>query len=172
MNSITYIKGVSDNRIQSNLWLEAHLKDIKGKVLSIGSMNDRDGAGRSYKDYFESADSYTTSDIEGDVDLYLDVTDMKPIKDESYDCVFVSGVLEHVPDFMKGVSEIKRVLKKGGTLILGVPFHQSLHSKDDYWRFTYYALKYMFQGFNILNITEINKQERAFPSAYWLKATK
>ena len=172
MNSISYIKGISQTRKDSNNWLQKAVKDIKGKVLSIGSMNDRDGAGNSYKDYFKSADSYTTSDIDGDVDLYLDVTDMKIVKDGEYDCVFVSGVLEHVPDFMKGVSEIKRALKKGGTLILGVPFRQSLHSKDDYWRFTYYALKYMFGDMEIVDVKQIDKKETAFPAAYWLVAKK
>ena len=169
---ITYIKGISQSRKDSNDWLQGAVKDIKGKVLSVGSMNDRDGAGNSYKDYFQSADSYTTSDIEGDVDLYLDIQNMKSVKNEEYDCVFVSGVLEHVPDFMAGVREIKRVLKKGGVLILGVPFRQSLHSVDDYWRFTYYSLKYMFGDMEIKEVVEIDKREKAFPAAYWLRAIK
>ena len=168
----TYIKGISQSRIDSNNWLAENAKDIKGKVISIGSMDDRDGTGHSYKDYFESAESYTTSDIEGDVDLILDATDMKFIGDGEYDCVFVSGVLEHIPDFMKAVSEMKRVLRKGGLIVIGVPFNQSLHSTDDYWRFSPYALEYMFQDFNILNIKEINRRNKYFPGAYWMKAIK
>jgi SAM-dependent methyltransferase len=169
---VTYIKGISQSRKESNKWLRENCKDIKGKVLSIGSMNDRGGTGHSYKDYFQSAESYTTSDIEGDVDLILDVTNMKFVKDGEYDCVYLSGVLEHVPDFMAGVREIKRVLKKGGMLILGVPFNQSLHSTDDYWRFSPYALHYMFSDFEILNIKEINRRNKYFPGAYWIKAKK
>lgn len=173
MNSIRYIVEVSQGRKDSNEWLRENCKDIKGKVISIGSMEDRDGTGNSYKSYFPSADSYTTSDIAGDVDLYLDVRDMKIVKDGEYDCVFVSGVLEHVDDFMAGVREIKRILKPGGTLILGVPFRQPVHSNgDDYWRFTIYALKYMFSDMDIQKVKEIDKEEFAFPAAYWLKAKK
>lgn len=174
MNStVKYIIGVSQSRKDSNEWLAENVKDIKGKVISIGAMNDRDGTGRNYKDYFKSADSYTTTDIDGDVDLYVDVRNMKIIKDEEYDCVFLSGVLEHVDDFMAGVREIKRILKKGGVLIMGVPFKQPLHSKgDDYWRFTIYALKYMFGDMQIKEIKEIDNSDFAFPAAYWLKAIK
>lgn len=171
-STVKYIVEVSQSRKDSNEWLRENCKDIKGKVLSVGSMEDRDGTGNSYKSYFPLADSYTTSDIAGDVDLYLDVRDMKIVKDGEYDCVFVSGVLEHVDDFMAGVREIKRVLKKGGTLILGVPFRQSLHSQDDYWRFTVYALEYMFKDMDIKEIKEIDKTDFAFPAAYWLKAIK
>lgn len=173
MNSTRYIVEVSQSRKDSNDWLRENCKDIKGKILSVGSMEDRDGTGHSYKSYFPLADSYTTSDIAGDVDLYLDVRNMKIVKDGEYDCVFVSGVLEHVDDFMAGVREIKRILKPGGTLILGVPFHQCLHSDgDDYWRFTQYALTYMFGDMDIKEIKEIDKAEFAFPAAYWLKANK
>lgn len=40
-----------------------------------------------------------------------DITDMR-YEDDQFDCVFVSGVLEHVKDYRKAMSEVRRVAKK------------------------------------------------------------
>ena len=51
-------------------------------------------------------------------------------------------VLEHVAKTAKAVSEITRVLKPGGTLLLSTPMHWTLHFEpQDYYRFTKYGLK-------------------------------
>jgi len=54
--------------------------------------------------------------------VYGDATKM-PFKNEFFDKVYCSEVLEHILDDRKAVSEIKRVLKKGGTLVVTVPNH-------------------------------------------------
>jgi 2-polyprenyl-3-methyl-5-hydroxy-6-metoxy-1,4-benzoquinol methylase len=41
-----------------------------------------------------------------------------PVADESYDCVLCWGVLMHVPEVEKALSELVRVLRPGGLLIL------------------------------------------------------
>lgn len=46
-----------------------------------------------------------------------------PFETEAFDCVCVMGVLHHIPDIKKGISEIYRVLKKGGKLI-GMVYHR------------------------------------------------
>jgi SAM-dependent methyltransferase len=40
-----------------------------------------------------------------------------PFRDESFDCVFICFVLEHLHHPIHALSELKRVLKKGGTMI-------------------------------------------------------
>lgn len=45
-----------------------------------------------------------------------------PFKDESFDIVTSGGVVEHFPDSEKAISEASRVLKKGGILLIGVPY--------------------------------------------------
>ncbi|OQY97668.1 MAG: hypothetical protein B6D35_14655 [Candidatus Brocadia sp. UTAMX2] len=42
-------------------------------------------------------------------------------KDNSFDCVFSYHVLEHIKDYLGALSEVKRVLKPNGFLLLGVP---------------------------------------------------
>jgi 2-polyprenyl-6-hydroxyphenyl methylase / 3-demethylubiquinone-9 3-methyltransferase len=51
-----------------------------------------------------------------------DVTKM-PFKDNFFDKIYSSEVLEHVPNDKKAIEEIRRVLKKGGKLLITVPNH-------------------------------------------------
>lgn len=44
-----------------------------------------------------------------------------PFKSESFDKAVMSEVAEHLPDDVKGLKEVRRVLKPGGTLVLTVP---------------------------------------------------
>jgi ubiquinone/menaquinone biosynthesis C-methylase UbiE len=46
-----------------------------------------------------------------------------PFADDTFDKVIFSEVLEHLPDDVGGLSEVKRVLKPGGTIFLTVPNH-------------------------------------------------
>ena len=44
-----------------------------------------------------------------------------PYANETFDVVYSSHVLEHVIDETKSLAEMRRVLKKDGTLIIGMP---------------------------------------------------
>jgi len=50
----------------------------------------------------------------------MDVTSM-PFKDNSFDVVICSEVLEHIPDDAKAFSELIRIVKPGKTLAVSVP---------------------------------------------------
>ncbi|MGB6874133.1 MAG: class I SAM-dependent methyltransferase [Dehalococcoidia bacterium] len=60
-----------------------------------------------------------------------------PIRDESFDTVLCTEVLEHLSDPFKGLHELVRVTKHGGMIILSAPFLYGVHeSPCDYFRFT------------------------------------
>lgn len=64
---------------------------------------------------------YTTTDLYSkQVMIQMDVTDIL-FRDCTFDVIFASHVLEHIPDDKKAMSELYRVLKPGGWAILQVP---------------------------------------------------
>ena len=54
-----------------------------------------------------------------------------PIETASCDIVTMLDVLEHLPDDARALSEVHRVLRPGGALILSVPAYQQLWSAHD-----------------------------------------
>ncbi len=72
---------------------------------------------------YRSADLLRT-----DVDDRVDITDMKPYADNSFDCFICSHVLEHVPDDRRAMRELFRVLKPGGWGIAMAPIVLSLRA--------------------------------------------
>ena len=64
---------------------------------------------------------YETADLfmEG-VDHKVDIQHL-PFKDETYDVIFASHVLEHIRDDRQAITEIRRILKPNGFAILPVP---------------------------------------------------
>lgn len=76
-----------------------------------------------------------------------------PFKDNVFDVVLCSQVLEHINEVELALNEIFRVLKKGGHLILTVPFIWGIHDEpNDYFRFTNYGLRHLLTktGFEII----------------------
>lgn len=59
------------------------------------------------------------------VDVKADILDL-PFENESFDIIFCNHVLEHIEDDRKAMSEIFRVMKKGGWGIVQVPMKNSL----------------------------------------------
>jgi ubiquinone/menaquinone biosynthesis C-methylase UbiE len=59
-----------------------------------------------------------------------------PFESNIYDLVFCNHVLEHVPDDQKAMSELYRVLKKGGTLIAQVPIKEDRLKTFENWSIT------------------------------------
>ena len=68
----------------------------------------------------------TTADLfDPKTDLKLDITDID-LPDDSYDMVICNHVLEHVSSYGKALSELNRILKPGGKLIISFPIDPSL----------------------------------------------
>ena len=71
-----------------------------------------------------------------------------PFGDSSFDHVFRSTVLEHVPYPQLVAQEISRVLRPGGTACIQSPFLEAIHDEHDYFRFTLKGLKVLFPELN------------------------
>ena len=80
-----------------------------------------------------------------------------PYDDESFDYVLCTEVLEHVSDPLLFLADLQRVLRRGGTLILTVPWSARLHHlPHDYGRFTRFGLAALLKstGFSGVTIEE------------------
>lgn len=86
--------------------------------------------------------------------LYYEGT-VWPIDSSSVDTVICTETLEHVPNPPEFLSEAKRVLRPGGTLLLTVPFSARWHFiPHDYWRYTPSALTMLLRsaGFSDIEV--------------------
>lgn len=63
---------------------------------------------------------------QSEINIVSDITDI-PEPDASFDAVLCVEVLEHVPKPVDAISELVRLLKPGGTLILTAPFCALTH---------------------------------------------
>ncbi|GEP02702.1 class I SAM-dependent methyltransferase [Methylobacterium oxalidis] len=75
-----------------------------------------------------------------------------PFKDRTFDLVVSSAVFEHLPDPHGMASEIFRILKPGGEVLVDTAFMQPLHGDPShYFNMTKYGLRKIFAGFEILS---------------------
>lgn len=133
--------------------IEAYLKKYgRGALLDAG-------AGRlAYKRLMaQYCQSYKSMDLEprsGGIDFVGDVQALG-FGDSTFDTVFCSQVIEHLPEPWRAISEFRRVLRPGGTLILTAPHLSYLHNEPgDYYRFTPHGLKHLLEraGFKVVQM--------------------
>lgn len=133
---------------------------IKGDVLDVGCGQ------KPYKHLFQT-NKYIGIEVEQeghdhtneDVDVFYDGNSI-PFDDATFDSAITSQVLEHVftPDAF--LTEINRVLKPNGKLLLTVPFVWDEHEQPyDYARYSSFGLKALLlkNGFDVeIHIKSLN----------------
>lgn len=116
---------------------------------------DAGGKGKPYAGLFEDRVArHFVMDIEPSesVDLVADARAM-PLAGQSVDVVLCTQVLEHIPEPVRVLDEIRRVLRPGGTLILSVPAIFPQHgSPGDYWRYMPQGLAWLLRDYKTVKI--------------------
>lgn len=118
--------------------------NVKGKILEIGG-------GRTEK--------YNKSSIILDIypnpnpDIVASGYNL-PFKDNVFDTIVSTEVLEHLEKPQSFVNEIHRVLKPGSTFFLTTRFIYEIHGEIDYFRYTKLSLKTLFSRFRIVSVEE------------------
>jgi ubiquinone/menaquinone biosynthesis C-methylase UbiE len=89
------------------------------------------------------------------------ITDL-PYNDESFDIACAFDVIEHVEDDNKAMSELKRVIKKNGLILITVPAFQFLWSSHD-------VVNQHFRRYTKVRINKLGKNLRLslFYSSYF-----
>jgi SAM-dependent methyltransferase len=81
------------------------------------------------------------------VDLVADVEEL-PLPDGCAGTVLALSTFEHVGRFWKGFSEVHRILRPDGVLLVACPFYFHIHDcPSDYWRFTPAALEMLLADY-------------------------
>jgi SAM-dependent methyltransferase len=150
--------------VHPSLWDFAYLDNKRrvellaqqaAKLKPVKTLLDIGGRGKPYAEFFSNcvANHYVL-DIEPaqSVDIVGDARAM-PLSDSCVDVVLITQVLEHVPDPVAVIAEIRRVLKPGGTLLLSVPSVFPQHgSPGDYWRYMPQGLHYVLRDFHSVHV--------------------
>lgn len=117
-------------------------KRLRGNVLEIGAGErtlNKQLFAKTAKNYWRS-DIKTGPNREAHPDLVCDCVRL-PFRPGSLDALVCSEVFEHIRDLDAALRESAKTLKRGGHLVLAIPFFYPLHGVDsrehgDYWRLT------------------------------------
>lgn len=114
------------------------------------------GAGMDpYRRLFPGATSYLCFDIDGghgNLDVQADAHSM-PFRDESFDCILATEILEHLKEPEKFINEAHRVLQPGGVIVTTIPFMFHQHGNPfDFHRPTREALYFWFSRYKNVGI--------------------
>lgn len=135
--------------------IESAKEFLKGTVLDLGS-----GEQPYASIVKERAAQYWGIDIKVSADKKADVCGdslLLPFKDNTFDAILCTQVLEHVRDPFALFNQVSRVLKDGGYLILTAPQSWPLHEEPyDFYRYTRFGLSELAKrnGLNVVIIKE------------------
>ena len=147
---------LSDRGFLNTCLIESSLRQcagyVKGRTLDVGCGH------RPYeKSFFAGAEKYVGLDYLTDrsrPDVVGSATDI-PLGNAEFDTVVCTEVLEHVPDPLKALREMRRVLKPGGYLVLSTPMYWPRHEVPyDYFRHPYDGLLHLVKesGFELVQL--------------------
>ena len=122
---------------------------VEGRVLDLGA-----GSAKYKEMILKKASEYRSCDAvkNKNIDDICDILNLQ-YPPESFDTVISTQVMEHVNNPYKMATEINKILKFGGKVIVTTPFLISLHADPgDFFRFTKDGLSEIFKqaGFEIL----------------------
>lgn len=127
---------------------------LKGNLLDFGC------GSKPYKNLFQNVDSYIgidykmegREDKQNEVDVYYDGKNI-PFKNNHFDSLLCTEVLEHVFNIDEVLKEFNRVLKINGKALITTPFMWEEHEMPyDFARYTTPALIHLYKenGFKII----------------------
>jgi SAM-dependent methyltransferase len=131
---------------------------VEGDILDLGC------GSKPYESLFINAKSYVGVDVEvsghnhkdSKVDIFYDGKRL-PFPDSHFDAVVSFEVFEHVFNIDEVITEIRRVLKPDGQVLITIPFTWEEHEQPyDFARYTSYGIKHIFEK-NKFDVMEVKK---------------
>lgn len=115
-------------------WLTMHMLNLTGEnkdVLHVAPEPFLVDLFRKNSKRYIAIDKYIDNRF-GNIQVKeMDLTELTFL-DNNFDFIYCAHVLEHIPDDIKAISELYRVLKPGGTAVLSVPIYPIEKTADLY----------------------------------------
>lgn len=128
---------------------------ITGDVLVLGAGHE------PYQQLLNAAQTVLLTDIDtknSEIDLAVDAHRL-PFADQSFDTVLAIEVLEHLKRPAVASTEVWRVLRPGGLVLVSIPFMFRIHGDpSDFQRLTASGLKELFSEFSEIKVTEFGSR--------------
>ena len=113
----------------------------------------------NYQPYFPNAYAVTKRTyVECDLHMDLYYKDLSKMPDNSYELVFCTGLLEHIPDPQRIVDDLRRICKVGGKVVLSASSVFSYHEGPDDFHFTPYSMQILFSKFSSIDMIRGSSQ--------------
>ncbi len=157
--------------------------DFRGKVLEIGTYHWSLLDLKKFIDSERVGVNISFTDKEREIltkhTLVECNANRMPFSDNEFDCVLACSVFEHDKYFWKSVEEVRRITKKGGLFVVGLPVYVQLKTdwlnttltykrhglsyNADYYRFSEQAIReIILNGFEIKDLIIVRK----YPNPY------
>lgn len=144
-------------RHKLNCFIKSEVQNIKfGTVVDVGG-------GKTPYRRFVKCNDYLILDIEDrpgrEEVIICDLNKKIDLPDEKADLVIMTEVLEHLENPQQALSEIYRILKPEGKLLLTTPIVWPIHeAPNDFYRYTQYGLENLLKkvGFSKFEIKSSN----------------
>jgi SAM-dependent methyltransferase len=156
-----------------NITLRNAVKEFAESIPPSARVLDAAAGLKPYEAFFrhcqyESCDFGNVQEFYGNIDdgnrgdissrhTYICPIEKIPVADDTFDFILCTQVLEHVPDPVAAVKELRRVLKSSGQLFLTVPQGYGVHGEPyNFFYFTKYGLELVLKqaGFEVMKIRE------------------
>jgi ubiquinone/menaquinone biosynthesis C-methylase UbiE len=108
--------------------------EMNGNILDVAG-----GKNTAYHYIISGEHTFTVINLDekAQPDFIVDIEKKFPFDDNTYNHCVCLNVLEHVWLYENAFSEMLRVTKRGGTVVITTPFMHHIHgSPDDYLRYT------------------------------------
>lgn len=131
----------------------ARTLDIESPVYEFGARQADEGADANVRRFFPDHEYVGCDMLAGEgVDRIVNLHDID-LPDSSISTAVCLDTLEHVEFPRRAVSELYRVLKPEGILIISSLMNFPIHNHPaDYWRFTPEGFRSLLSGFSIRHI--------------------
>ena len=167
---LTRVGPVHFQSLEQELEPVAHF--FTGHVLNAGCGT------RDIRPYLrgQGATAITRCDIAStDPDVVVTPLESLPFDDATFDAVICNAVLEHVVDAERSMRELARVVKRGGHIVVAIPFLQPYHPcPGDYRRYTADGMAQLGRraGLDVVDVLPVHSLAQTIGWILWESAVE